>query len=65
MSDLPFGFSSSGDDDDREKNSGDRDKPGDAAGGNPFGGANPFGFAMGGQGPVSYTHLTLPTNREV
>ncbi|WP_168706780.1 zinc-dependent metalloprotease [Gordonia paraffinivorans] len=50
MSDLPFGFSSSGDDDDREKNSGDRDKPGDAAGGNPFGGANPFGFAMGGQG---------------
>ena len=50
MSDLPFGFSSSGDgDDDRDKNSGDKNKPGDNPGGNPFGGANPFGFG-GGQG---------------
>lgn len=56
MSDLPFGFSSSGDgDDDRDKNSGDKNKPGDNPGGNPFGGSNPFGFGgaqgFGGGGP--------------
>ena len=48
MTDLPFGFSSSGDDDDR-RDSGD--KSGDKDGGNTgkgSGGQDPFGFGFGG-----------------
>ncbi|KAB2585240.1 hydrolase [Rhodococcus erythropolis] len=42
MSNMPFGFSNSDDDPDRDKN---------AAGGNPFGGGDmPFGFGAGGEG---------------
>jgi putative hydrolase len=60
MNDLPFGFSPSGDDDDRRRgdksgkngpDSGSGDG-GDASsgGGVPGGAQNPFGFAMGGEG---------------
>ncbi|NDZ94097.1 zinc-dependent metalloprotease [Streptomyces sp. SID6673] len=51
MSDLPFGFSPSGDDDDERRSENKRraDKSGnDATPGDPGNPQNPFGFAMGG-----------------
>ena len=52
MSDLPFGFSPSGDGDDNNRDKNRDDKGSGASGGASGGGEsaqNPFGFALGGE----------------